>query len=33
VTCWNDGNLTARAYQAESIECIVAQHPWLENDC
>ncbi|MBR2831872.1 MAG: molybdopterin-dependent oxidoreductase [Oscillospiraceae bacterium] len=33
VTCWNDGNLTARAYQDESIECIVAQHPWLENDC
>jgi trimethylamine-N-oxide reductase (cytochrome c) len=33
VTCWNDGNLTAKAYQDPSIECIVAQHPWLENDC
>ena len=33
VTCWNHGNLSARAYQHESIECIVAQHPWLENDC
>ena len=33
VTCWNDGNLTMRAYQDPSIECIVAQHPWLENDC
>jgi anaerobic selenocysteine-containing dehydrogenase len=33
VTCWNDGNLTARAMQSPDIECIVAQHPWLENDC
>mgnify|MGYP003878986843 CR=1 FL=1 len=33
ITCWNDGHLTQRAYQHESIECIVAQHPWLENDC
>ena len=33
VTCWNDGNLHIKAYQHESIECIVAQHPWLENDC
>ena len=33
VTCWNDGNLSMKAYQHESIECIVAQHPWLENDC
>jgi len=33
VTCWNNGNLTAKAMQHESIETIVAQHPWLENDC
>ncbi len=33
VTCWNDGHLTQRAFQDPSIECIVAQHPWLENDC
>jgi trimethylamine-N-oxide reductase (cytochrome c) len=33
VTCWNYGNLTMQAYRHESIECIVAQHPWLENDC
>jgi trimethylamine-N-oxide reductase (cytochrome c) len=33
VTCWNDGNLTMRAYRDENIECIIAQHPWLENDC
>jgi len=33
VTCWNDGNMTADAYRHKSIEFIVAQHPWLENDC
>ena len=32
-TCWNDGNLSIRAMQHTDIECIVAQHPWLENDC
>jgi len=32
-TCWNDGNLMIKAFRDESIECIVAQHPWLENDC
>lgn len=33
VTCWNDGNLHVRAMQDPSIETVVAQHPWLENDC
>jgi trimethylamine-N-oxide reductase (cytochrome c) len=33
VTCWNDGHMTERAMQHPDIECIVAQHPWLENDC
>ena len=33
VTCWNNGNLFAEAYRDPSIETIVAQHPWLENDC
>ena len=33
VTCWNDGNSVARAYQHPSIEFMLAQHPWLENDC
>ena len=33
VTCWNDGHLTQKAMQHQDIECIVAQHPWLENDC
>ena len=32
-TCWNDGNKTIQALRNPKIECIVAQHPWLENDC
>jgi anaerobic selenocysteine-containing dehydrogenase len=32
-TCWNNGNLTIKSMQSPEIECIVAQHPWLENDC
>jgi len=32
-TCWNDGNSHVRAYRHESIEFILAQHPWMENDC
>jgi len=32
-TCWNDGNLMIKAFQSPEIECIVAQHPWMENDC
>jgi len=33
ITCWNHGNWTIEAMKDESIECVVAQHPWLENDC
>ena len=33
ITCWNDSNTYIQALQHPSIECIVAQHPWLENDC
>ena len=33
ITCWNDSNNYIKALQDPSIECIVAQHPWLENDC
>jgi anaerobic selenocysteine-containing dehydrogenase len=33
ITCWNDSNSYIKALQKPSIECIVAQHPWLENDC
>jgi anaerobic selenocysteine-containing dehydrogenase len=32
-TCWNDGNKVAEAFQHESIEFFLAQHPWMENDC
>jgi trimethylamine-N-oxide reductase (cytochrome c) len=33
VTCWNDGNGTMHSLRNPEIEFIVAQHPWLENDC
>jgi trimethylamine-N-oxide reductase (cytochrome c) len=33
ITCWNDSNTYIKALQQPSIECIVAMHPWLENDC
>ena len=33
ITCWNHGNWTIEAMKDASIECVVAQHPWLENDC
>ncbi len=33
ITCWNDSNTYIRALQSPKIECIVAQHQWLENDC
>ena len=32
-TCWNDGFRFVKALQSDEIECVVAQHPWLENDC
>jgi molybdopterin guanine dinucleotide-containing S/N-oxide reductase-like protein len=32
-TCWNHGNRIVEAFRSSKIECIVAQHPWLENDC
>jgi len=31
-TCWNNGYLSIEAFRHPSIECIVVQHPWLEND-
>ncbi len=33
ITCWNDSNKYIEALRKSSIEFIVAQHPWLENDC
>ena len=32
-TCWNDGFSYVKAMRSPEIEFIVAQHPWLENDC
>lgn len=31
-TCWNGGNKYQDALRHESIETVVIQHPWLEND-
>jgi trimethylamine-N-oxide reductase (cytochrome c) len=33
ITCWNDGDAASRAFRSPKIEFILAQHPWLENDC
>ncbi len=33
ITCWNGGNETEVALRNPKVETIVAQHPWLENDC
>ena len=33
ITCWNDGNSYSKALRSPKIEFILAQHPWLENDC
>jgi molybdopterin guanine dinucleotide-containing S/N-oxide reductase-like protein len=33
MSCWNDSNYTAKAYQNPKIEFMLAQHPWIENDC
>lgn len=32
-TCWNGGNSMIEALRSEKIETVIAQHPWLENDC
>jgi molybdopterin guanine dinucleotide-containing S/N-oxide reductase-like protein len=32
-TCWTGGNEMIEALRSPKIECVVAQHPWLENDC
>ncbi len=32
-TCWNGGNRMIEALRSPRIECVVAQHPWFENDC
>jgi molybdopterin guanine dinucleotide-containing S/N-oxide reductase-like protein len=32
-TCWNDGHTMQKALRSPKIEFILAQHPWMENDC
>jgi trimethylamine-N-oxide reductase (cytochrome c) len=32
LTCWNGGNETIESLRHPQVECIIAQHPWLEND-
>jgi trimethylamine-N-oxide reductase (cytochrome c) len=31
--CWNDGFLFIEAVRSPKIECYVANHQWIENDC
>jgi len=33
MSCWNDSNSMADALRHPRIEFVLAQHPWLENDC
>ena len=33
ITCWNDSNSYIKALRSPKIEFILAQQPWLENDC
>jgi trimethylamine-N-oxide reductase (cytochrome c) len=33
MTCWNDTNDFVRALRSPQIEFVLAQHPWMENDC
>jgi anaerobic selenocysteine-containing dehydrogenase len=31
-TCWNNSFESIEAFRSPKLECIVVQHPWLEND-
>ncbi|MBN1191701.1 MAG: molybdopterin-dependent oxidoreductase [Dehalococcoidales bacterium] len=33
ITCWNDGNSFIKGLRSPKVEFILAQHPWMENDC
>ena len=33
LNCWNDGNRFIEALRSPKIEFMLAQHPWMENDC
>lgn len=32
-TCWNGGNSFINALRFDGLDFVLAQHPWLENDC
>jgi trimethylamine-N-oxide reductase (cytochrome c) len=32
-TCWNNGNRLHQALRLPDMECVVIQHPWMENEC
>jgi len=33
ITCWNDSNYFIKAIRSPKIEFVLAQQPWMENDC
>jgi len=33
LVCWAGGNYMEQAYRSEKLECIIVNHPWLEDDC
>lgn len=33
ITCWNDSNHWVKALRSPKIEFLLAQQPWMENDC
>lgn len=33
ITCWNDSNSYIKGLRSPKVEFILAQHPWMENDC
>lgn len=33
MTCWNGGHRFQEALRSEKIEFVLAQHPWMENEC
>ena len=33
MTCWNESNNFVKAVRSPKIEFMLAQHPWMENDC
>jgi molybdopterin guanine dinucleotide-containing S/N-oxide reductase-like protein len=33
MTCWNEGHRLVAAFRDPKIEFVMAQHPWMENDC